>query len=155
MKDCCVKRFLNLFFLWSISSKLLFLNLDPKMFTSEQKSGTCRCVWCSVCVSLLTGEPEFRYTAGLHGNEALGRELLLLLMQFMCKEYNDGNPRVRRLVDGVRIHLVPSLNPDAYEMAFEMVWKACDTGMRCIMKCVQYLWENVNSRPFLSNNNSL
>ncbi|XP_071207091.1 inactive carboxypeptidase-like protein X2 isoform X1 [Salvelinus alpinus] len=67
-----------------------------------------------------TGEPEFRYTAGLHGNEALGRELLLLLMQFMCKEYNDNNPRVRRLVEGVRIHLVPSLNPDAYELAYEM-----------------------------------
>uniref|UniRef100_A0A4W5MGQ4 AE binding protein 1a n=1 Tax=Hucho hucho TaxID=62062 RepID=A0A4W5MGQ4_9TELE len=65
--------------------------------------------------------PEFRYTAGLHGNEALGRELLLLLMQFMCKEYNDNNPRVRRLVEGVRIHLVPSLNPDAYELAYEMV----------------------------------
>uniref|UniRef100_A0A3Q2PSP3 AE binding protein 1a n=1 Tax=Fundulus heteroclitus TaxID=8078 RepID=A0A3Q2PSP3_FUNHE len=67
-----------------------------------------------------TGEPEFRYTAGLHGNEALGRELLLLLMQFLCKEYKDENPRVRRLVDGVRIHLVPSLNPDAYELAYEM-----------------------------------
>lgn len=67
------------------------------------------------------GEPEFRYTAGLHGNEALGRELLLLLMQFLCKEYNDDNPRVRRLVDGVRMHLVPSLNPDAYELAYEMV----------------------------------
>uniref|UniRef100_A0A3P9BSX0 AE binding protein 1a n=1 Tax=Maylandia zebra TaxID=106582 RepID=A0A3P9BSX0_9CICH len=66
------------------------------------------------------GEPEFRYTAGLHGNEALGRELLLLLMQFLCKEYNDDNPRVRRLVDGVRIHLVPSLNPDAYELGSEM-----------------------------------
>ncbi|KAK6316208.1 hypothetical protein J4Q44_G00137320 [Coregonus suidteri] len=64
--------------------------------------------------------PEFRYTAGLHGNEVLGRELLLLLMQFMCKEYNDDNPRVRRLVEGVRIHLVPSLNPDAYELAYEM-----------------------------------
>lgn len=72
--------------------------------------------------SLLTlGEPEFRYTAGLHGNEALGRELLLLLMQFLCKEYKDENPRVRRLVDGVRIHLVPSVNPDAHELAFEMV----------------------------------
>lgn len=70
------------------------------------------------------GEPEFRYTAGLHGNEALGRELLLLLMQFLCKEYNDENPRVRRLVDGVRIHLVPSLNPDAYELAYEMVRRA-------------------------------
>ncbi|KAG5840501.1 hypothetical protein ANANG_G00189480 [Anguilla anguilla] len=66
-----------------------------------------------------TGEPEFRYTAGLHGNEALGRELLILLMQYLCKEYKDGNPRVRRLVDGVRIHLVPSLNPDAYELAYK------------------------------------
>uniref|UniRef100_A0A8C1WHN6 AE binding protein 1 n=1 Tax=Cyprinus carpio TaxID=7962 RepID=A0A8C1WHN6_CYPCA len=67
-----------------------------------------------------TGEPEFRYTAGLHGNEVLGRELLLLLMQFLCKEYNDDNPRVHRLVESVRIHLVPSLNPDAYELAYEM-----------------------------------
>ncbi|MGH0158501.1 UNVERIFIED_CONTAM: hypothetical protein FKN15_036238 [Acipenser sinensis] len=67
-----------------------------------------------------TGEPEFRYTAGLHGNEVLGRELLLLLMQFMCKEYNDDNPRVRRLVEETRIHLVPSFNPDAYELAYEM-----------------------------------
>ncbi|XP_054853645.1 adipocyte enhancer-binding protein 1 isoform X3 [Eublepharis macularius] len=66
------------------------------------------------------GEPEFRYTAGIHGNEVLGRELLLMLMQFMCKEYKDGNPRVRNLVTETRIHLVPSLNPDGYEIASQM-----------------------------------
>ncbi|XP_075714779.1 adipocyte enhancer-binding protein 1 [Rhinoderma darwinii] len=66
------------------------------------------------------GEPEFRYTAGLHGNEVLGRELLLLLMQFMCKEYRDGNPRITTLVQETRIHLVPSLNPDGYEIASPM-----------------------------------
>ncbi|XP_077118898.1 adipocyte enhancer-binding protein 1 isoform X1 [Ranitomeya variabilis] len=66
------------------------------------------------------GEPEFRYTAGLHGNEVLGRELLLLLMQFMCKEYRDGNPRITTLVHETRIHLVPSLNPDGYEIASPM-----------------------------------
>ncbi|XP_043086997.1 inactive carboxypeptidase-like protein X2 [Puntigrus tetrazona] len=65
------------------------------------------------------GEPEFRYTAGSHGNEVLGRELLLLLMQFMCQEYLSGNPRVRRLVDETRIHLLPSVNPDGYEKASE------------------------------------
>ncbi|XP_078107819.1 uncharacterized protein aebp1b [Sander vitreus] len=65
------------------------------------------------------GEPELRFTAGLHGNEAVGRELLLLLMQYLCKEYKDRNPRVQRLVEGVRIHLAPSLNPDGHVEAFE------------------------------------
>uniref|UniRef100_A0A8C5G2V8 Inactive carboxypeptidase-like protein X2 n=1 Tax=Gouania willdenowi TaxID=441366 RepID=A0A8C5G2V8_GOUWI len=65
------------------------------------------------------GEPEFRFTAGLHGNEATGREMILLLMQYLCKEYKDQNPRVRHLVEGIRIHLVPSLNPDGHQEAFE------------------------------------
>ncbi|XP_068161304.1 inactive carboxypeptidase-like protein X2 isoform X2 [Antennarius striatus] len=65
------------------------------------------------------GEPEFRYTAGSHGNEVLGRELLLLLMQFMCLEYLSGNQRIRHLVDETRIHLLPSVNPDGYDRAFE------------------------------------
>uniref|UniRef100_A0A8C6XX23 Carboxypeptidase X1 n=1 Tax=Naja naja TaxID=35670 RepID=A0A8C6XX23_NAJNA len=44
------------------------------------------------------GEPEFRYVANMHGNEVLGRELA-------------GHE--------TRIHLLPSMNPDGYEMAYK------------------------------------
>nr|XP_031360503.1 probable carboxypeptidase X1 [Lonchura striata domestica] len=66
------------------------------------------------------GEPEFRYVAGMHGNEVLGRELLLNLMEFLCREFRLGNPRVVQLVTGTRIHLLPSMNPDGYETAYKL-----------------------------------
>ncbi|NWV66386.1 CPXM2 protein, partial [Malurus elegans] len=65
------------------------------------------------------GEPEFHYIAGAHGNEVLGRELILLLMQFMCQEYLAGNPRIVHLIEGTRIHLLPSVNPDGYDKAYK------------------------------------
>lgn len=67
------------------------------------------------------GEPEFRYVAGMHGNEVLGRELLLNLMEFLCREFRLGNPRVVQLVTDTRIHLLPSMNPDGYETAYKLV----------------------------------
>ncbi|KAI1238062.1 hypothetical protein IHE44_0012773 [Lamprotornis superbus] len=64
--------------------------------------------------------PEFRYVAGMHGNEVLGRELLLNLMEFLCREFRRGNPRVVQLVTDTRIHLLPSMNPDGYETAYSL-----------------------------------
>ncbi|XP_037660647.1 carboxypeptidase N catalytic chain isoform X2 [Choloepus didactylus] len=53
----------------------------------------------------------------MHGDEVLGRELLLQLSEFLCEEFRNGNRRVAQLIHDTRIHILPSMNPDGYEAA--------------------------------------
>ncbi|XP_058413650.1 carboxypeptidase M isoform X1 [Diceros bicornis minor] len=60
------------------------------------------------------GIPEFKYVANMHGDETVGREMLLHLIEYLVT--SDGrDPEVTHLINSTRVHIMPSMNPDGFE----------------------------------------
>lgn len=58
--------------------------------------------------------PMFKYVANMHGDETVGREMLIYLAEYLL--YNYGKiSEVTQLVDTTDIFLMPSMNPDGFE----------------------------------------
>lgn len=62
--------------------------------------------------------PNIKLIANMHGNEAVGRQLLLQLLVYLVNSYPK-NPQVRSIMDNTYIHLMPSMNPDGFEISSE------------------------------------
>ncbi|XP_047660327.1 carboxypeptidase M isoform X1 [Tachysurus fulvidraco] len=60
------------------------------------------------------GIPEFKYVGNMHGNEVVGRVLLLQLIDYLTLNYMS-DPFVTKLMNTMRIHILPSMNPDGFE----------------------------------------
>lgn len=64
------------------------------------------------------GEPEVKLVANIHGNEVVGRELMLHFIGYLLENY-ETNDTIRDIVNNVRLHILPSINPDGYARATE------------------------------------
>merc|ERR550519_1900869 len=60
----------------------------------------------------------FKYVANMHGNEVVGRQLLIYLAQYLANNYGKDR-RITRLLNRTEIFLLPSLNPDGFARSQE------------------------------------
>ncbi|KAL1561503.1 suppressor of los1-1 [Salvia divinorum] len=63
----------------------------------------------------MDAEPSFKFIGNVHGNEPVGRELLLMLANWLCDNYLKDS-LATTIVDGVHLHILPSVNPDGYAL---------------------------------------
>ncbi|PIR21683.1 MAG: hypothetical protein COV44_11870 [Deltaproteobacteria bacterium CG11_big_fil_rev_8_21_14_0_20_45_16] len=56
-------------------------------------------------------EPEFKYIANMHGDEIVGRELMMRLIEDLLENY-ESDPKIQALIDNTEIFIMPSMNPD-------------------------------------------
>lgn len=57
--------------------------------------------------------PMFKYVANMHGDETIGREMLIYLAQYLIGNYGNVT-EVTELIDTTDIFLMPSMNPDGF-----------------------------------------
>jgi len=66
----------------------------------------------------MLGKPDVKYIGNIHGNEPVGKEMLLHLINYLVTNYPT-DPYIRWLLDNTRIHILPSMNPDGYAASRE------------------------------------
>ena len=69
--------------------------------------------------------PEFKYIANMHGDEIVGRELMMkLILDLLQKDGTDA--QITELLDKVQIYIMPSMNPDGAALKIRGTAKSID-----------------------------
>ena len=64
---------------------------------------------------LAADKPKFKYISTMHGNEPLGTEMCLYLIDRLVSGYGSNDTRIVKLVNNVEIWILPLMNPDGRE----------------------------------------
>ncbi|MBC7712548.1 MAG: succinylglutamate desuccinylase/aspartoacylase family protein [Rhizobacter sp.] len=87
---------------------------DLAQMVSIGKSVKGRDLWVvklSKNVKVNDDRPEFKYIANMHGDEIVGRELMMRLIKDLLANYGK-DPVITNLLDRAQIYIMPSMNPD-------------------------------------------
>lgn len=57
--------------------------------------------------------PMFKFVGNMHGDESVGRQLLVYLAKYLLDNYGVV-PEITKLIDNTEIYLMPSMNPDGF-----------------------------------------
>ncbi|CAF4422405.1 unnamed protein product, partial [Adineta steineri] len=68
-------------------------------------------------------KPKFKWIANMHGDETIGREMMIALIYHLLLN-SQSNTRIARLLSTTDIYIMPSMNPDGFESSAEGV---CDS----------------------------
>ncbi|KAJ0972802.1 hypothetical protein J5N97_020761 [Dioscorea zingiberensis] len=60
-------------------------------------------------------EPSFKFIGNVHGDEPVGRELLIHLANWLCDNYMKDSLAMT-IVKNVHLHILPTMNPDGFAL---------------------------------------
>ena len=110
-----------------------------RLYKLSEESVQNRSLWVLQISSNVTLErkelkPMVKYVGNMHGNEVIGRELLIQLAKYLLESYSSDN-EIKQLVDTTDIHIMPSMNPDGFE---EAIYGSCTGGTGIIVRKFRY-----------------
>lgn len=60
-------------------------------------------------------EPKVLMIANMHGDEVVGRELMIYLVEHLIAQYQK-DPAITEMINSSQIYIIPSMNPDGFEL---------------------------------------
>ena len=64
------------------------------------------------------GRPKVKYVGNMHGDETVGKELIIYLCQYILHNH-EKDERSHNILTSMRLFLMPTLNPDGFEKSTE------------------------------------
>ena len=62
-------------------------------------------------------KPNIGFIGTLHGYDVIGQEILLMFIHHLTKKFTEKDPRIEKLLNSVRLHVIPNANVDGLSRA--------------------------------------